>query len=364
MNPFGRRTSSGEFEFPFHMELDNPTESAEVEACGAAKGVAEQAESWVDVLIRLKNGAEIPSRVRLVNGKFDAIYYPDGRITGDWGKRREVAQDYILSDWQRMNAPSKPGPIPVADPAPLSDIPPADRKTREPLLRTTTTTPATTKKLLLWPWLAMVGIVFAILLAGLVIWAFTRSAKTNDGSHRDVSSQGSKNFPSGKRNPSNGDNTASTSADDTIDTADPNAPPPVTVTHGDLKVTIACEPGNKEILCTGLIKNIGNEDGDFYFTGSDYPQHGWARDGKGNLARISLDNQHFQLADRIHWNNWHVWMPAGSVTRFWFSYESHDPDASKTTRIDLDMMWGGNDSLGFDIPAAPINRTTYHSLEE
>jgi hypothetical protein len=57
-------------------------------------------------------------------------------------------------------------------------------------------------------------------------------------------------------------------------------------------------------------------------------------------------------------------MPAKSVTRFWFSYESRNPDASKTAHIDLDMMWGGNNSLGFDLPEVPINGTTYHSLDQ
>jgi hypothetical protein len=151
---------------------------------------------------------------------------------------------------------------------------------------------------------------------------------------------------------------------DTDEVPDPNAPKAFTVIHGELKVTLACEPGNREILCAGLIANIGNDDGDFYITGTDYPKHGWARTGNEGPARIIVDAEHFQLADRTHWNNWHVWMPAKSVTRFWFSYESRNPDAAKTAHIDLDMMWGGDNSLGFDLPSVPINRTTYHSLDQ
>jgi hypothetical protein len=240
-------------------------------------------------------------------------------------------------------------------PTPSSNNPPPAHKPVEPLLKKSTmVAPATTKKLLLWPWLMVIGVVFMALFIGLLIWAFAGSSKNSERAGNPSSSDKQK---------SRLRNTDPAITDTDIDN-DPNAPTPAIVTHGDLKITLACEPGNKQILCSGLVENIGNDDGDFFFTGTDYPQHGWARDAKGDLARIVVDAEHFQLGDRTHWNNWHVWMPAKSVTKFWFSYESRNPDTSQTVHIDLDMMWGGDNSLGFNLPDVPINRTTYRIINQ
>jgi hypothetical protein len=148
---------------------------------------------------------------------------------------------------------------------------------------------------------------------------------------------------------------------DIDDISDPNAPKAVTVIHGDLKVTLACEPDNEKISCAGFIDNIGGDEGYFYITGSDYPKHGWAQNQNGDTARIEV-NEHFRLGSWDRWNGHCVWMSKKSRTKFWFSYESSNPEAVKTTHIDLDMMWNGDNYLGFDIPEVPINRTTLQAL--
>lgn len=131
---------------------------------------------------------------------------------------------------------------------------------------------------------------------------------------------------------------------------------PVTIIHGDLKVTLACAPSVKEILCAGFIENIGKRDEAFYLTGADYPKYGWARDTKGNYGRLILGN--FELGEKDLWNNWHVSLPASTpkepaLTKFWFKYQSDNPDAATSTHINLDMIWH-NDFQGFDIPNVPI----------
>jgi hypothetical protein len=336
-NPFGSRTPTGEYEFPFHVELDNPTSKEEVETYAASKGAATQTKSWVDVLIRLQNGIQVPSRVCLINGKFASVHYPDGKTTGTWSNRRDVALDYVASEWRR--AAQKPTPPSTPTPS---------RPTAK-----AATTPKISKVTNVMIWTSAITLVGIILLS----WYFWPTSKPESATS-DATGIASLQAPK----PSNGGNNINSQP--VKPSSDESEAPATVVTHGDLKVTMACEPGNKEILCAGLIENIGNEDGDFYITGTDYPKHGWARDREGDLARIIVDVEHFQLGNRTHWNNWHVWMPAKSVTKFWFSYESHNPDVSEKAHIDLDMMWGGNNSLGFDLPNVPINRTTYRTLEQ
>lgn len=143
-NPFGRRTPCGECEFPFHMELYNPETKGEVEAY--ATKWRPTSETMVDVTILLNEGhTEVPARVIIVNGKFEVIHFPaDGMSTADWGKRRDVAAAYVLSEYRRM---TKSGQVPPT-PAPTTT-----KKKRGPL------------------WVAPVIILVVIVLTILMVWS-------------------------------------------------------------------------------------------------------------------------------------------------------------------------------------------------
>jgi hypothetical protein len=365
--------------------------------------------SWVKISIPLQNNVVIPALVKIAkkSRKVAFVRYPDDSREATWEKRRDGATKFAEGEGLRVaqgSASTSPvQPSPSTQPTPPVKVSPLllvangtlslERYPKQNVIGPWTPRPESPefqtdseyvpnwsaaigwfarfmrarrfRRQSRWTFLGAFALCLFVAVAMIVI---VTAVKVPHGETRPLpvnitttnqNQRSPKSLPPlpPPRKP------AATDAD-TDDAIDPNAPKAVAVIHGDLKVTLACEPGNRQILCTGRITNIGNEDGDFYITGTDYPKHGWARDDEGDLARIVVDAGHFQLGDRTHWNNWHVWMPAKSSTRFWFSYESRNPDASKTAHIDLDMMWGGDNSLGFDISEVPINRTTYHSLDQ
>lgn len=152
---------------PFCAEIDDPQAQEEVKDYAAKRDPQTRLESWVNIYVRLKNTTPVPARVRLVNGEFNSIYYPDGRVTGEWGKRRDVALEYIINEWHLQKSDPKPS---------------AETKVE-----------AEPKKM--GPWLVMFGIFFVLVLAGLLVWAFVKNGNADTKSSQgapakiEVSSQ-------------------------------------------------------------------------------------------------------------------------------------------------------------------------------
>lgn len=100
MNLF-ERESSGKLVTPFSPVLDDPKTQKELEEHVVAQGAQSAKCHVIDAIIHLQNGAPIPVRIMMENGKFASVHYPNGLISSSWDRRLKVGMDYIADCYKK-----------------------------------------------------------------------------------------------------------------------------------------------------------------------------------------------------------------------------------------------------------------------